>query len=190
MSGRYAPLEPSYRMPRKFFRRLSAPYRGNHAAPAWYVRPFQGLLAHPVYFSINRRSITGGLALGLFIGILPFVGHMPAALALALLFRVNVPVAIVGTWLGNPLTYGPLFYLEYRVGAGLLGLPPAAMDLHQSWEQWLVQLTSVWRPLWLGAFVVGAVLAAVGYVLGNAGWRLMTRWRLQRRGERRSRIPP
>ena len=190
MSGRNAPLEPPYRMPRKFFRRLSAPYRGNQHDAAWYLRPFRGLLAHPVYFSINRRSITNGLALGLFIGVLPFVGHMPAVIALGLLLRVNVPVAIVGTWIGNPLTFGPLFYLEYRVGAWLLGLPSAAMDLDQSWDQWLAQLASVWRPLWLGAIATGLAVAGTGYLLGNGAWRLMTRWRLRRRGERRSRTPP
>ncbi|MBL8199369.1 MAG: DUF2062 domain-containing protein [Chromatiales bacterium] len=190
MSGRDAPLEPRYRMPRKFFRRLSAPYRGNQDHAAWYIRPFRALLAHPVYFSINRRTITGGLALGLFIGVLPFVGHMPVAIALGLLLRVNVPVAILGTWLGNPLTYGPIFYLEYRVGAWLLGLPRAAMGLDQSWEQWLGQLASVWKPLWLGAIVTGLALAAIGYLLGNAAWRITTRLRLQRRVERRFRTPP
>ena len=104
-------------MPRKFFRRLSAPYRGNQHNAAWYLRPFRALLAHPVYFSINRRSITGGLVLGLFIGVLPFLGHTPVVVVAALLLRVNLPVAVLSTWIANPLTYGPILYGEYLLGS-------------------------------------------------------------------------
>ena len=100
-------------MTRKFFRRLSAPYRGNQRNAPWYLRPFQALLAHPVYFSINRRSITGAVALGLFVCVFPFIGHTPVVVVAALLLRVNLPVAVLATWVANPLTYGPIFYGEY-----------------------------------------------------------------------------
>jgi uncharacterized protein (DUF2062 family) len=177
-------------MPRKFFRRLSAPYRGNQRNAAWYLRPFQVLLAHPVYFSINRRSITGGLAVGLFIGVLPFVGHTPAAALAALLLRVNLPVAVLSVWLGNPLTYGPIFYGEYLLGALLLDYPPMALSLDLPLGELLTRLTDAWRPLWLGAIVSGLLLSGIGYLLSNAAWRLMTRWRLKHRAARRSDTRP
>jgi hypothetical protein len=172
-------------MPRKFFRRLSAPYRGNQRNAAWYLRPFQVLLAHPVYFSINRRSITGGLAIGLFIGVLPFVGHTPVAALAALLLRVNLPVAVLSVWVGNPLTYGPLFYGEYLLGAFLLELPSPALSLDLPLGELLTRLTDAWRPLWLGAIVSALLLSGAGYLLSNAAWRLMTRWRLKHRAARR-----
>lgn len=177
-------------MPRKFLRRLSAKYRGNHTDAAWYLRPFQVLLAHPVYFSINRRSITRGLALGLFIGILPFVGHTPLAALAALLFRVNLPVAVLGVWVGNPLTYGPIFYGEYLLGALLLELPPTTLSLDLPLGELMARLTDAWRPLWVGAIVSALLLSGTGYLLGNTAWRLMTRWRLQRRAAHRSGTRP
>jgi len=178
-------LEPRYRMPRKFFRRLSAPYRGNQHNAAWYLRPFRSLLAHPVYFSINRRSITGGLVLGLFIGVLPFLGHTPVVVILALLLRVNLPVAVLSIWIANPLTYGPLYYGEYKLGTFLMKLPPAALSLDLPWKELIATLARTWRPLWLGAVVIGLLLAGTAYVLSNAAWRITTMRRLQHRARRR-----
>jgi hypothetical protein len=176
-------------MPRKFFRRLSAPYRGNLDRSPWYLRPFRALLAHPVYFSINRRSITGGLALGVFVGVMPFVGHTPAVVVAALLLRVNLPVAVLATWIANPLTYGPLFYGEYQLGAWLLGAPVPDLDWDLPWQEMVTRLVGAWRPLWAGAIVTGLLLAGFVYAGGNAAWHLMTRWRLRRRVARRRRTP-
>ncbi|MEZ5564430.1 MAG: DUF2062 domain-containing protein [Gammaproteobacteria bacterium] len=168
-------------MPRKFFRRLSAPYRRNQADRVWYLRPFHALLAHPVYFSINRRTVTGGIALGMFIGVLPFVGHTPVAAAAALLLRVNLPVAILSVWVGNPLTYGPIFYGEYLLGAFLLDLPHSGWHLGMPWRDIVERLAASWRPLWLGAVVGAFMLSAMGYAVSNTVWRLITRSRLRRR---------
>ncbi len=190
MSGRDAPLEPRYRMPRKFFRRLSAPYRGNQDNAAWYLKPFRVILSHPVYFSINRRSITGGLALGVFVGVMPFLGHTPVVVLAAILMRVNLPVAVVATWIANPLTYGPILYGEYLLGARLLGLPPSDLSLDLPWQELVSGLAGAWKPLWLGALVTGLLAAGAAYLLSNTGWRFMTRLRMRRRGERRLRTRP
>lgn len=168
-------------MPRKFFRRLSAPYRGNQARDIWYLRPFHAVLAHPVYFSINRRAVTGAVALGIFIGMLPFVGHTPVVAAAALLLRVNLPVALASVWIANPLTYAPIFYGEYRLGAFLLNLPHSGWSLAMPWHELMEQLAATWRPLWLGAVVGGFMMSALGYVVANTAWRLTTRSRLRRR---------
>jgi hypothetical protein len=143
------------------------------------------LLAHPVYFSINRRSVTGGLVLGLFIGVLPFLGHTPVVVVAALLLRVNLPIAIASTWIANPLTYGPIFYAEYLLGNFLMKLPPAALSMDLPWKDLIAALARTWRPLWLGAVVTGLLLAGTAYLLSNALWRLTTQKRLKRREERR-----
>ena len=178
-------LKPRYRMPRKFFRRLSAQYRGNQHDSAWYLKPFRALLAHPVYFSINRRSVTGGLVLGLFIGVMPFLGHTPVAVVAALLLRVNLPVAVISTWIANPLTFGPILYGEYVLGSFLMKLPPAGLTMDLPWSELAIALAGAWRPLWLGAIIVGLLLAGAAYLLSNAAWRLTTQRRLRRRAVRR-----
>lgn len=173
-------------MARKFLRRLSARFRGNQAPDAWYVRPFAALLAHPVYFSINRRSVVRGLSLGLFIAVLPIIGHTPLVIGLGLLLRANLPVAALTIWIANPLTYGPILYLEYQLGALLLSEPGPDFSLDLPMGELTGLLFAAWRPIWAGAIAAGVMLAVLGYLAGNGGWHLMTRLKMRRRRETRA----
>lgn len=174
-------------MPRKFLRGLSVAYREKHEKQPWYLRPFASLLHHPVYFSINRRSVSSAMAIGLFVAMLPMPGHMLLVLVLGLLLRANLPVALLVIWISNPLTYAPIFYGEYQLGNYLLGVTPAEFNMGASWTEFRELLTRTWRPLWFGAIVSGLLLAVLGYGLTNAAWRVHTLGRYRRRIEERSR---
>jgi uncharacterized protein (DUF2062 family) len=173
-------------MPRKFLRRLSVTYREKHETQPWYLRPFGSLLRHPVYFSINRRSISSAMALGLFIALLPMPGHTPLALLLGLLLRTNLPVTLLAIWVANPLTYAPILYGEYQLGNYLLGVTPGEFSVGSSWAEFRELLARTWRPLWFGAIVAGLLLAVLGYGLTNAAWRANTLWRYRRRNAKHS----
>lgn len=168
-------------MPRKFLRRLSVAYREKRETQPWYLRPFGSLLDHPVYLSINRRSISRAMALGLFIALLPMPGHTPLALALGLLLRANLPVTLLVIWVANPLTYAPIMYAEYQLGNYLLGVTPSEFRVGSSWAEIRELMARTWRPLWFGAIVGGVLLAVLGYGLTNAAWRVHTLRRYRRR---------
>ncbi len=63
-----------------------------------------------------------GLAfgIGIFLGILPGTGAVAAA-AVAALLRLNVPVAVAGALLTNPLTVPFIYIGSYLLGSWLLG---------------------------------------------------------------------
>jgi uncharacterized protein (DUF2062 family) len=174
-------------MPRNFLRRLSVAYREKREQQPWYLRPFASLLHHPVYLSINRRSISKAMAVGLFTAMLPMPGHIPIALLLGLLVRANLPVAVLVVWISNPLTYAPIFYGEYLLGNYLLGVTPGEFTMGSSWSEFRELLARTWRPLWFGAIVSGLLLAVLGYGLTNAAWRIHTRRRYRRRVKERNR---
>ena len=153
----------------------------NTSTQPWYLRPFGSLLRHPVYLSINRRSISSAMAIGLFIAVLPMPGHTPLALLLGLLLRANLPVAVLAIWVANPLTYAPILYGEYLLGNYLLGVTPGEFSMGSSWAEFRELLARTWRPLWFGAIVGGLLLAVLGYGLTNAAWRTHTRRRYRRR---------
>ena len=96
-------------MPRKFFRK----YLPSHEAVRQnrYIARFGTLLLHPNLWHVNRRSVAGGVAAGMFAGLVP--GSNPVqftvAALLAVAFRVNLPVAVAVTLYTNPLTIGPLY---------------------------------------------------------------------------------
>ena len=58
-----------------------------------------------------------GIAVGVFCGCFPFFGFQTIlGLFLARLVRGNLVLAALGTWISNPFTYIPLYFLNYQVG--------------------------------------------------------------------------
>ena len=59
-----------------------------------------------------------GLAIGVFSGCFPFFGFQTLiGVFFAKLAKGNVLFAAIGTWISNPFTYIPLYYLNYKVGS-------------------------------------------------------------------------
>lgn len=139
------------------------------------------MLRHPMYFAVNRRSVTGALAIGVFISMLPVPGHTPLAVVIALFARVNLGVAALGAWANSPLTLIPVFYFEYRLGAWLLGIPIQPWPEEISWDWLQTQLGILWKPLFLGAALTALITAATVYIGANALWRWSSARRLRRR---------
>lgn len=70
----------------------------------------------------SSERVAAAIGVGIAVGFSPFVGlHFLMALALALLFRLNKIDTLLGTFLGNPWTWAPIFPVGYRLGRTLLG---------------------------------------------------------------------
>lgn len=162
-------------MPRQFLRRISRQYRQKEVP--WYLRPFRALLSHPMYFSINRRSVTKAVWIGVFISMLPFPGHTPVAVLLALLLGCNLPIAALAVWFNSPMTMLPVFYAEYRLGAFLLGTPSRPWPESVSWVWLQGEIAGIWKPLLLGSVLAALATASAVYMITNALWR----WSANRR---------
>ncbi len=99
-------------------------------------------------------------AMGILLGVLPGTGAVMAA-ALATVFRLNIPLAVAGALLTNPLT-APLVYAgSYFIGRALLG----KLDIEQTITR--VLLTTI-----AGNVVLALGMAVVGFlsVWGLAVW--------------------
>lgn len=156
-------------MPRRFFRKFA--FKRHHLSEQWFMAPFRHLLHDHRLWGIRRRTVVPAFALGLFISILPFPGHMLMSALLALSFRVNIPVAALATWVNSPLTMGPTYYYAYRLGRYLLDTPLRDFELELSW-QWVTHtFVTIWQPMLLGCVIVGAAVALVGYVTLDLLWR-------------------
>lgn len=131
---------------------------------------------------LTRRSVAGGMAVGLFVAFLPIPLQMVLAAAVALAIRVNVPVALLAVWVTNPFTLTPIGYLAYRTGTWLLDTPGVATVPDETTFQWLMSQTArVWRPLLVGGLVLGTVASVLGYVAVRVAWRLHVAYRWRRR---------
>jgi uncharacterized protein len=161
------------------------PTRDNIAASRW-LAPFAHRLLHTSLWRFNRRSVPRAIALGLFLGPVIPIAHTLVAAFLAVPTRANLVLAVLATWVMNPLTI-PFFYYEaYRVGVALLRLDavnPASVVVSHPAGTWLSNIIDASGPAALGTFVLATIMAAIGYLLAGQIWR----WRVGRRWVQRGR---
>jgi hypothetical protein len=182
-------------MPRKFFKRYMPSVEKVRQVRALHL--FGDALFHPSLWHLNRRSAAGGVAVGLFCGLIPGPLQMLGAALLAVPLRKNLPVALLMTLYTNPLTIVPLYVLAYGYGKLLLGghwrdgnVQPFAWD----WTDWsgsaralLDWMLALGPPLAVGLLALALTLAAAGYVAVQLAWRayVILQWRARRRRRQR-----
>ncbi len=162
------------------------------------TKRFTPFLKRPELWTIKRNLIAGGFAVGLFCGMIPGPLQMLAALSLAIVLRVNLPVAVLGTFFTNPLTILPLYLLAYMIGQWCIGDPVASTmpmfpvtDWKQpgltldAWSEWTLGFG---QPLVLGLLILACMLSIIGYALVQVGWRLNVFYALRQRRYNRLRL--
>lgn len=87
------------------------------------IAMFAPFLADPRLWQVNRNSLGRAVYVGVLAAFFPLPGQMPLAIIGALLVRANIPMAVALTWITNPLTAIPVFWLAYSLGALLIGEP-------------------------------------------------------------------
>jgi uncharacterized protein (DUF2062 family) len=144
-----------------------------------HLRLFARFLEDPNLFHMNRRSVSGAFAAGLFWAMIPIPVQMIAAALTAIIIRINLPISVALVWLTNPVTMPPVFYFNYLVGTWILGAPPDVGEFHLSMEWIGSQLDAIWLPLYLGSLVVGTLWGIIGYlaIRGYWRWHMINRYR-------------
>lgn len=157
-------------MPRRIIKRFLPDHGRIREHP--HLRRFGARLHDPNLWHLNRRSVSGAVAVGVFWAFVPMPFQMIPAAACAIALRVNLPISVVLVWITNPLTMPPIWYATYRLGAWLLDLPPKHIHFELSMDNVVASLSDIWEPLYLGSLVSGAVFALTGFVLVRLAWRL------------------
>ena len=128
-------------------------------------------LQEPGLWHINRKSCSGGVAVGIFCAFIPIPFQMLFAAIGAVLFRSNILVAVPTVWISNPLTMPPLFYFCYLVGAQVIGSKVGRFQFELSFDWLLTGLHEIWQPFLLGCFIVGVIASAVSFMFVRLLWR-------------------
>jgi uncharacterized protein len=134
--------------------------------------------ASRVLFTIegSPNRIAFAFALGVFIAFFPILGiHTWIALGLAIAFRLDKVAILIGVWVNNPWTVGPMLTAGTLVGCSLTGVSPATLgrvDWSLRGPAFYESLVAGFRPLVLpyalGNLVLGFVVASVTFVLLRA----------------------
>ncbi len=167
-------------MPRKFLKKYLPMPSHEAVRNSRHFARFAGFLHHPNLWHLNRHSVAGAVAVGMFSGLVPGPLQMIAAAILAVLLRVNLPVAMATTLYTNPFTIGPLYVLAYMIGRLIMGAdghalsPPRDVEWTQpgaSLAAYVDWLLSMGTPLAVGLVALALALAALGYTFVQLGWR-------------------
>jgi len=162
----------------KFFKK-HLPDRESIRANRWLA--WMGVfLDHPALWRLNRDSVAGAVAIGLFSGLVPGPLQMLTAVLLAVPLKKNLPVALACTFYTNPFTIVPLYIVAYHYGRFLTGsggnafVPPYEMD----WGDWVGSMQglvdwmlSLGKPLAVGLVALALSLAFLGYFFVQVAWR-------------------
>jgi uncharacterized protein (DUF2062 family) len=146
----------------------------------WFA-PFENTLLHPRLWHLNRRSAAGAIAAGMFCGLIPGPFQMLGAAICAVIFRVNLPLALATTLYTNPFTIVPLYIVAFAIGQWALPgenrqfvAPPEPGESGLiAWMHALIDwMVGLGTPLALGLVLLGAGLAIAGYFAVRLVWRI------------------
>jgi uncharacterized protein (DUF2062 family) len=149
----------------------------------WFARHF----LDKTVWKPTRHTFAGGVAVGAFAMMLVIPGQMGLAFVLAALLRVNIPIAMLVTWITNPVTMPPVAWWEIEFGnwvitaLGLGNPPPLGWhDLKEMLGQIMNDYTRYrdvlahFKPwvasLYVGAVLLGLIIAPVCYALSYMFW--------------------
>lgn len=173
-----------------------------------FLRPFRHVLGHDALWRFNQRSVAGGAAVGLFFSVASPVAQILLAAITATVLKVNLPVAVFGTFFSNPLTTPAILFFAFHLGALLVGHEGPAENVVATTgvaapnggylggvAEWVLHSfewiqTAGW-PLVVGLGILAVALSMAGYLLVTVAWRVQAalRWRarcLQRRRDQQS----
>jgi uncharacterized protein len=169
---------------RNFFKRF-IPHR-DHIQKQGGMHLLSDYLHDPNIWHVHRRSSAAGAAIGMFCAFIPIPIQTIISAILAILFRVNLPIAIVFSLFSNPLTIPPLFFFAYQTGAKLLGQTEIKIDFAFSWDWISTTFVHIWEPLLLGCFILGTISSLLTYFIIRLIWRLtaVSKWEKRRKSKK------
>ena len=132
-----------------------------------YIHIFGDTLKQPECWAFNRTTCAKGISIGLFCAFLPMPFEMIPAIFIAAMIGGNIPLAIAGIWISNPVTWIPLYTPCYLLGARLIGITPIPIE-----EITLLDLGCHYVALWLGCLIIGITISITTHFIINYSWVL------------------
>lgn len=149
---------------------LKVSLRKSYLFRIWGRRLFTNVL-----WRTDKRSIAGGLALGLFLAFTPTIPfQMILAVAGGLYFHVNLPIALAACWITNPLTAVPIYAAAWRLGQYVA---ESAVPVEELLEAYRItgRTGAIVRQglyLWTGSLIFSLTAAITANVVVRVIWRL------------------
>ena len=134
------------------------------------LKIFGPAVLQPNLWHINKKSVSRAFAIGAFCAFLPIPGQMILASFLSITFAANIPIAVILTWITNPLTYTPIFYFAYKIGKVFV-----STDIDYKLDDNEINIFSdimlIWEPLLIGSLILAVLGSILSYIIIRSYWR-------------------
>ncbi|NGQ92015.1 DUF2062 domain-containing protein [Rhodobacter sp. HX-7-19] len=152
------------------------------------LRPVAHWLSAPSIWHVSRRSVSRGVAVGLFCAFVLPVGQVFLAAVIAAFTRSNLITASLATLVTNPLTMPPVWYMAWWVGRGVLGPTTEIRDALEEGPVaagFLAGLSDASLQTACGLLIFAVASSVLGYVLVHLTWSVTAALKMRRRRLRR-----
>jgi len=172
-------------MPRKHFQRLLP-----HPNSIINNRQF-AFLGHRIrdtsLWHLSCRSVAGAFFIGVFCAFLPIPFQTVLAALLAVIFKRNLPLAVILVFITNPLTMAPIFYFNFWVGSFFIdaAVNYNPLDVERFGQPFLTQLNLIGKPLFVGSIINGLLFGLLSYWSIRLFWLMVVMSKWQQRSETR-----
>ena len=110
----------------------------------------------------SPHAIAAGFACGSMVSFTPLLGlHFLLAIVFAYIIRGNYVAALLGTIVGNPITFPFIWGLIYKVGAFVISNKQKELNHEINFDMIITQTYEIFLPMLLG----GAILAIPVWLL-------------------------
>ena len=114
----------------------------------------------------SSYAISAGFACGSMVSFTPLIGfHFVLAVMFAYLLRANYIAALIGTIVGNPISFPFIWGLIYKVGAFIVDKPEDNLRTNINFEIIINQTYDIFIPMLVGGAVFAIPIWVITYFI-------------------------
>ena len=111
-------------------------------------------------------AVSSGFACGSMVSFTPLLGlHFILAVVFAFLIRGNFIAALIGTVVGNPITFPFIWGLIYKVGTFVTSIKHVSLSKNINFEMIINQTYEIFFPMLVGGIVIAPLVWIITYFI-------------------------
>ena len=114
----------------------------------------------------SSYAVSSGFACGSMVSFTPLLGlHFILAVVFAYLIRGNFIAALIGTVVGNPITFPFIWGLIYKVGTFITSIKHVSLSKNINFEMIINQTYEIFFPMLVGGIVIAPLVWIITYFI-------------------------
>tara|TARA_B100000524_G_scaffold333445_1_gene221304 strand:- start:1640 stop:2071 length:432 start_codon:yes stop_codon:yes gene_type:complete len=111
-------------------------------------------------------AISSGFACGSMVSFTPLLGlHFILAVIFAYIMRGNVIAALIGTVVGNPLTFPLIWGVIYKIGTYVTTIKHVKLNQDINFDMIINQTYEIFFPMFVGGIIIAPMVWIITYFI-------------------------